>query len=167
MKIEWIEKYLTEAEQLIFSNQVEQGMAILQDLLFEEPGYGELHNYLGWAYLYYCADTKKAELHFQMAMHFDVDYHAPYLHMASLCMRTQRYAEVLVYAEKGLTKNGANVVALYEMIGLVYELKGEFGRAIKAYKAAATRAMATHEMNPLTDGIKRCWRKRVTFLFAF
>jgi hypothetical protein len=167
MKTEWIEKYLTDAEQLITNNEVEQGLAILNSLLYEEPGYCQLHNYLGWAYLYYGSDTSRAELHFRMAIHFGPQYQAPYLHMASLCMRAHRFGEVLHFAELGLTKPHANKVALYELIGNVYEVRGELSKAIKAYKAGSISSLASYEVNTLTDGIKRCWKKRVTLLFTF
>jgi tetratricopeptide (TPR) repeat protein len=167
MKIEWIEKYLTEAEELIVNNEVEHGIAILTNLLYSEPGYSDLHNYLGWAYLYYGVDSKRAELHLRMAMHFNAEFHAPYLHMATLCMRAQRYGDAIKYAEQGLTKPMANKVALYEMIGNAYESNREFSKAIKAYKAASMNSMATHEVNGLSEGIKRCWKKRVTLMFTF
>jgi tetratricopeptide (TPR) repeat protein len=167
MNMTWIEKYLTEAEQLIINDDLERGLAILNNLLYEEPGYSELHNHLGWAYLYYGADTARAELHLRMAIRFNAEFHAPYLHMATLCLRAQRYAEVISNAEEGLTKPKANKVALYEMIGNAYELKGEFSRAIKAYKAASMCSMATYEVDNLTAGIKRCRRKRLAFLFTF
>jgi tetratricopeptide (TPR) repeat protein len=167
MKIEWIEKYLTEAEELIINNEVEHGIAILDNLLYAEPGYCDLHNYLGWAYLYYGGDAKRAELHLKMAMRFNAEYHAPYLHMATLCLREQKYNDLIKYAELGLTKPQARKVALYEIIGNAYELKGEFRKAIKAYKAASMSSMASTEMNGFTEGIKRCWKKRVRLCLHF
>jgi len=167
MKLEWVEKYMTDAEHLITDNQLEQGLRILTNLLYEEPGYGSLHNHLGWAYLYYAGDAAKAELHFSMAMRFDAEYAAPYLHMGTLCIRGHRYNDAIKYAEQGLTKASANKVALYEIIGNTYELKGEYTKAIKAYKAASMGSLATYEVTNLTEGIKRCWKKRVTLFFTF
>jgi tetratricopeptide (TPR) repeat protein len=167
MRNEWMDRYLREAEELIIDDQVEQGMAMLNSLLYDEPGYSDLHNYLGWAYLYYGADPKKAELHFNAAIRFNPEYAAPYLHMATLCLRAQRYSDVLAYAEKGLTKPNANKVALYEIIGNAYEVRGEFRKAIKAYRTASFSSMATYEVNSLSEGIRRCWKKRVTLFFTF
>ena len=60
MRIEWIEKYMAEAEQMIARGglEVDQGVSVLNDLLYEEPGYGSLHNHLGWAHLYYTLDPR-------------------------------------------------------------------------------------------------------------
>jgi hypothetical protein len=80
-RIEWIEKYMTTAEQLITDSQVDQGLKVLDNLLYEEPGYGSLHNHIGWAYLYYTPDTAKAELHLKLSIRFEEAYTPAYLHL--------------------------------------------------------------------------------------
>src|SRR6187549_2283430 len=83
-RIDWMEKYMTEAEQLIYDNKIDQGLHMLTDLLYDEPGYGRLHNYIGWANLYYTQNVTQAELHFKMAIRFDETFAPPYLHMGTL-----------------------------------------------------------------------------------
>jgi tetratricopeptide (TPR) repeat protein len=94
-RIEWIEKYMTTAEQLIYDDQVEQGMKVLDNLLYEEPGYGSLHNHIGWACMYYTHDNVKAELHLKLAIRFDEAYAPPYLHLGILYNRLGRYSEAI------------------------------------------------------------------------
>jgi tetratricopeptide (TPR) repeat protein len=166
MRIEWMEKHMNEAERLIYNNQLEEGLTMLTDLLYDEPGYGSLHNHIGWAYLYYTADTNRAELHLSMAIKFDGDYAAPYLHLGNLYIRTGRYNEALNCFEKGLTKANANKIAFLEGIGHAYELKGEYTKAIKAYKQATLSSLGA-EINNLSAGIKRCRKKRITLFFTF
>jgi tetratricopeptide (TPR) repeat protein len=165
--IEWIEKYLNEAEQMIYNDQVEQAMSIMNNLLFEEPGYGRLHNHLGWAHLYYTSDLEQAALHFKMAIKFEEGFAAPYQHMGNLCMRNSKYAEAISYFEQGLTKTNPNKVALLEGVGQAYELQKEYGKAIKAYKAAILASVADQEVITLNAGIKRCRKKRIVCLFSF
>lgn len=167
MKIEWIDKYLKEADELIMNHEVERALDLMNNLLYSEPGYAELHNYLGWAYLYYTGEPSKATLHFNMAIRFDPQYQAPYLHLATLSMREQKYADALGYAEQGLTKPQANKPALFEIIGNVHELRGEFRKAIKSYKAASLNSLGSFETENYQNGIKRCRKKQVTFLFTF
>jgi tetratricopeptide (TPR) repeat protein len=167
MRIEWIEKQLTEAEGLINANQVDQGLAILNGLLYDEPAYASLHNHLGWAYLYYTTDTANAELHLRMAITFEKDFAAPYLHLGTLYLRNTRYNEALQYLEAGLTKTEANKVAILESIGRVHECMGSYKKAIKAYKQALLASMATFEINNLSEGIKRCRKKRIVVFFTF
>lgn len=167
MRIEWMEKYMADAERMIYEDKVDEGLGLLNTLLYDEPGYGRLHNYLGWAYFYYTANVAKAELHFKMAMTFDLEHAAPYLHLGTLYLRNGRYSEALTFLESGLTKPNANRIALLESIGQVYELKCEYSNAIKAYKQAAQASVVGFEVNNLMEGIKRCRKKRAAFFFTF
>jgi tetratricopeptide (TPR) repeat protein len=165
-RIKWIEKYLTEAEQLIYNDQVEQALKILNNLLHQEPGYGRLHNHLGWAYLYYSDEVRLAELHLKMAIQFDESYAAPYLHLGSLYIREERFSEALTYLQHGLSKPKSNRVALLQSLGCVHELRGEWRKAIAAYKKAMLASIQEHEVTDLEAGIKRCLRKRVALFFS-
>lgn len=166
MRIERIEKYLLEAEQLIYSNSVEEGLKLMHELLYDEPGYGSLHNNLGWAYLYFTADIVRAELHLKMAVKFNAEYAAPYLHLGNLYIRTARYSDALYYLEKGSVLPGANRLAFLEDIARVYELMQEYKQAVWAYKRALA-ACTGPESERYYESIKRCRKKRIMFLFSF
>lgn len=166
MRIEWIEKYMAQAESMMYEDRVTEGLALLDNLLYDEPGYGSLHNHLGWAYLYYTADVEKAELHLKMALRFDASYAAPYLHLGNLYIRTGRYAEALHYLEKGLYAVNPNRLAFMESIAHVYELKKEYTKAIAAYKGALVSTVGM-ESEKLVEGIKRCRKKRWVMMFTF
>jgi tetratricopeptide (TPR) repeat protein len=166
MRIEWIEKYLTDAERMMYDDSVEDGLALLNNLLYEEPGYSSLHNHLGWAYLYYTADVSRAERHLKCAIAFETDFAPPYLHLGNLYIRTARYNEALVVLEKGLTKPNANRVAVLEGIAHSYELIKEYGKAIATYKEAMASSVG-REITNFTEGIKRCRKKRWVMMFTF
>lgn len=161
-----MEKYMADAERLICDNQIEEGLVLLNNLLYDEPGYGSLHNHLGWAYMYYTAETTKAELHLKLAIRFDAEFAAPYLHLGNLYIRMGRYTDALVNLEKGLTTKNANRVAHLEAIGHAYELKREYAKAIRAYKEALASTIG-FEIGNLTEGIKRCRKKRWVMMFSF
>jgi len=166
-RIEWIEKHMATAEQLIYDNQVEQGLKVLDNLLYEEPGYGSLHNHIGWAYLYYTPDHAKAELHLKLAIRFDEAYAPAYLHLGVLYNRLGRYSEAIDCLRVGLTKPNANKYALMANIAQAYELRGDLRMAIKTYKEALVTSVAEYEVSQLMEGVKRCRRKRMAMLFAF
>ncbi len=165
-RIEWIEKHLAEAEQLIYANNVEGGLELMDSLLYDEPGYGTLHNYLGWAYFYYTPDVDRAELHLKMAIRFNEAYAPPYLHLGTLYIKAQKYTEAIAILEKGLHLQNANRFAFLESIAQAYELTGDFKKAINTYKAAL-KATVGHESNTLLENIKRCRKKRITLFFTF
>lgn len=160
MRIEWMDKYLTEAEQLINDNRVNDGIALLQSLLYDEPGYGFLHNHLGWAYLYHTADVGQAEMHLKMAIKFGGQYPAPFIHMGTLMIRCNRYAEAIDYLKQGIEKPSANRVVFLEAMGQAWELRGDFSQAIKAYREAMMASLTDHEVTNMKNHVVRCRKKR-------
>lgn len=166
MRIEWMEQYMADAERLIVNNQIEDGLVLLNNLLYDEPGYGSQHNHIGWAYMYYTTEVAKAERHLKLAIHFDAEFTAPYLHLGNLYIRMGRYTDALVNLEKGLTKQNVNRVAFLESIGHVYELKRDYRKAIKSYKEALASTVGFEVAN-LTEGISRCRKKRWVMMFTF
>ncbi len=165
-RIDWLEKHLVGAEQLFYENKVEEGLERLNSLLYEEPGYGSLHNHLGWAYLYYSADTDRAELHLKMAIRFAESFPAPYLHLGALYIRLGRYSDAIYWLKLGLTKHQPNRVAFLQNMAQAYELQGKWSEAIKAYKDAMMATVVEHEVSNLAAGIKRCRRKRLSLFFS-
>ena len=163
----WIEKYLAVAEESMFDGRVEEGFNILNGLLFEEPGYGPLHNDLGWMYMYHANDAAKAEMHFRMAIRFEADYAPPYLHMGTLLNRAGRHAEAIEYFRAGLPKPEALRTSLLEGMGHAYEMQGQYRKAIRAYREAATASVVDLEVDRMLNGVKRCHRKRIAVLFSF
>ena len=151
---------MKEAEQLIAGEQVEKGLRILNDLLYEEPGYASLHNHIGWAHLYYTSNFQQAEVHLKVATRLHPELAPPYLHLGTLYLRTVQYEKALEVVAKGLERQGSNRAGLLEVAGQVYEMQHEFGKAIKAYRQATLASMNTFEMNNLSEGIKRCRKKR-------
>lgn len=167
MKLEWMEKYLNEAEQLIYDNQVNAGIELLSNLLYDEPGYGFLHNHLGWAYMYYTPDVAKAEMHLKFAIKFDGEYPAPFIHMGNLMIRTNRYAEAIQYLEQGVQKPTASRVVFLEAMGQAYELQGNFRQAMKVYREAMMASVVDHEVTNMTNHVTRCRKKRWAAMFKF
>lgn len=167
MTIEWIEKYMIDAERMIVQGgqHMEQGMRVLNELLYEEPGYGSLHNHLGWAHLYYTLDFMQAELHLKAAIRFHPEFQAPYLHLGTLYMRQGKYDHAIEILNTGLTKPQANRVGMLELIAQAHEMKGEFKLAIKAYRDAMLSTLVSGEMNVYAEGIKRCRKKRWSSIF--
>jgi tetratricopeptide (TPR) repeat protein len=166
MKLEWLEKHLAEAAQMMYENRVQEGLNLMHELLYDEPGYGNLHNHLGWAYLYYTQESGKAEQHLKLAVKFTPDHAAPYQHLGTLYSRSGRHDEALEVLGEALTKPNAYRVAILETMANEYELKKEYARAIRTYKEALTSTVGV-EVAQLNEGIKRCRKKRWVMMFTF
>jgi tetratricopeptide (TPR) repeat protein len=167
MTLEWIENYMKKAEGLVYQDRIDEALAILNDLLYEEPGYAKLHNLIGWVYLYYANEPARAETHFQTAMKFDPTYAPPYLHLGWIYLSRGVYVEALGYLEQGSVKADANKVAFMECIGQAYELRGNIRKAIESYRMAMNASIDNREFTRLRDSIKRCRKKRRVLLIAF
>jgi tetratricopeptide (TPR) repeat protein len=163
----WIERELVNAERMIMEGRVEEGLRMLNNLLYEEPGYGPLHNYLGWAYMYHANDARMAEMHFSVAMRFAPEYAPPYLHMGNLLNREGRYAEAIRYFSAGMTCPNAVRISLLEGIAEAHEMRGEYRDAIRAYKEAAATSVIDFEVERLLKSAGRCRKKRMAMLFSF
>lgn len=164
-KIEWLEIYLNEAETMISEGSVKDGLALLQNLLYEEPGYGALHNHLGWTYLYYMDDESKAEAHWKWAVKFDPELAPPYLHLGNFYLKKGKYADAASYLEQGLKKPDANRVVLLEHLAHSHELRSAYSKAIATYKAALANCVG-YQSEALMEGIKRCRKKKWALLFG-
>jgi tetratricopeptide (TPR) repeat protein len=163
-KIEWLETYMTDAETLIMEGCVNDGLALLQNLLYEEPGYGALHNYLAWAYLYYAENEQKAEAHWKWAIRFNKELPAPYLHLGRYYSGKGKYSEAEKYLREGLEQPDANRVALLEILAHVYELRGVYSKAVETYKSALANCVG-YQSEAFLEGIKRCRRKKWVLMF--
>jgi tetratricopeptide (TPR) repeat protein len=166
MKIEWIEKHMTEAEKMISEgDQLELGMGILNNLLYEEPGYGRLHNHIGWAHLYYTEDLNQAELHLKTAIKFSPEYSPPYLHIAKLYIVKEKYEEAIAILTDALSQPEANRARLYELIGQCHEMMHEFKLATRAYREAMLASVDSYHTQRFAESIKRCRAKRWKAIF--
>lgn len=169
MRIQWIEEFMEEAVELIVAGgeSLERGVTVLDGLLYDEPGYGRLHNHLGWAHLYYTFDLAKAEVHLKAAIRFQEDYQAPYLHLGTLYVRQQKYGAAIDILDQGLMKPEANKAAMYELIGQAYEMRRDYASALRAYYQAMHSTFVSHEVNMYSESMKRCRKKRWSAMLSF
>lgn len=161
-----MEKYLTDAEQMILDDRVEEGLKLLNNLLYEEPGYGSLHNHLGWAYLYYTENIILAELHLKTAIKFDHSHVAPYIHLSTLYLKNARYTDAIACSEMGLAKCNGKDISLVKILAQAHELNKNWRMAIKTYKDALSTSIVDYEVDHLLSSIKRCRKKRITLFFG-
>lgn len=157
------ESSLAMAERLILTERVDEGMSLLSQLLYEEPGSAELHNELGWGYLYFMGNVSEAERHFEAAIRFDPSFAPPYLHLGNLHNQAGRYEVALSWFARGGDRANANRAALAEGMGWAHEMRGEYRRAIRRYKEAlALSAGPAYEA--MRQSIRRCRGKCWIFL---
>jgi tetratricopeptide (TPR) repeat protein len=75
-------------------------------------------------------------------------------------IRFNRYAEAIDYLQQRLQKPSANRVAIQEAMGQAWELRGDFGQAINAYREAMMASMTDQEVTTMVHHVARCRKKR-------
>jgi len=159
-KIKWIEEYLEEALRLANDEGHEPALKLLDKLLYEEPGYGRLHNVLGNIYFYHADEIASAERHFRMAIKFDPRLADPYVHLGRLLCEDERHDEAIKIYTKGLKAKQAFKSGLLSGAGKAYELKKKYRKAIVHYKDALSHSAELWYCLMLEESIKRCKRKQ-------
>lgn len=159
-KIKWVEEYMEQAMEIAWLEGYERALQLLDKLLYEEPGYGRLHNTLGIIYLKYADEPKKAEQHFRLAIRFSPDFAEPYGHLAGLLHQDERHEETIEVCQKGLKARKANKSMLLESMGNAWELKRKYRKAIKSYRDALSYSAELWNCRVLEESIKRCKRKQ-------
>ena len=162
----WMDNELAHAESMVMEGRVEEALNVMNNLLFDEPGYAPLHNYLGWTYMYHANNLALADLHFRTALRFAPDFAPPYIHMGDLLIRGGRYAEAIEFVRAGLTKPEAIRTVLMETMAQAYEMLGDYRKAIRAYKEAAMASVVDFEVNRMLTSAKRCRKKRLAMMFS-
>lgn len=158
-KIKWMDEYLTHALELAWLEGHEAAVRLLDRLLYEEPGYGRLHQTLGVIY-FNAEEMKQAEVHFRMAIQFDPELADPYFYLSQVLRQEEKYDEAIEVCTKGLTAKQANKSKLLEQVGQAYELKRKYRKAIRHYKDALSYSVEHWECRALEENIKRCRRKQ-------
>jgi len=159
-KIKWIEEYLEQALEVAWLEGHERAINLLDKLLYEEPGYGRLHYTLGVIYFRYADESKLAEKHLRLAVHFCPEYAEPYSLLADVLKEGERHDETIKICKQGLHAEKANKSVLLSNLGNAWELKQNYGKAIKSYRKALRHSAELWNCRVLEENIKRCERKQ-------
>ncbi|HEX5169789.1 MAG TPA: hypothetical protein VFW11_11495 [Cyclobacteriaceae bacterium] len=158
-KIKWIEEYINEANNFVYTGDYEQALKILWRILYDEPGYARLHYSLGCIYYYEADEIKRGEQHLRLAIHFDAKYADPYVDLGRLLSKDERLDEAIEIYLKGVKAKQANKTRLLSGAVKGYELKKKYGKAIRHYRKALSHSAELWNCLELEESIQRCKRK--------
>jgi hypothetical protein len=159
-KIIWIDEYLEEALRLADDEGHESALKLLERLVYEEPGYGRLHNTLGVIYFAYADNITQAEQHFRLAMKFAPEFADSYSHLCQLLRQEERLDEAIEIGKAGLKIKQSNKSRLLTGVAQAYELKRQYNKAIRDYRDALEHSAELWNCVVLEASIKRCKRKQ-------
>jgi tetratricopeptide (TPR) repeat protein len=159
-RILWLDEYLAKALDIVVQDGYEQAVKLLNNLLYDEPGYGRLHSTLGIIYYKYAEHSWLAERHLRWAIRFDPQLSEPYALLADLLRQDDRHDETIEVCLRGLKVKRTNKSLLHESIGNAWELKGKYRKAIRSYRKAILQSTENWTCRLLETGIERCRMKQ-------
>lgn len=163
MKFETLDNYLRVAREMIYNGEIDEALKLMQELLYDEPGYYSLHNHLGWALMYYTDDLQRAEVHLLMAIKFNPSYGPSYLHLGNLYIKMRRYSDAVSMLQQGLTKPDIYAAAYYEAMAEAFELLRKYRKAVENYKLAMVNTVG-EDAERFIRRIRACRKKRFVML---
>jgi tetratricopeptide (TPR) repeat protein len=154
------EQLLSNADQLIKDNKIEEAVAVLERIIQEEPTFGKAHNHLGFIYETKIKDYAKAELHYKIAYQTSADYCAIYYNYAILLSNLKRFDELKVLLTKAETVVGINRSTINNEWAIMYEAEGNLDKAIEHYKLVASSTFDNKTLDIAISSVERCNRKK-------
>jgi len=154
------EELYLEAEADIRNSSYHDAFLKYESILYEEPGYAPAHNSMGWIYKTQFDNYEKAKMHFQAAMNSNPLYPHPYFHLAALLVDLERFDELKKHLEKCLKINTIDKAWVYYRYGMLDEISGEYGNAIKNYQSAILHCFSNDKIKDYQADIERCKTKQ-------
>ncbi len=154
-----IEELYLEAEADIRNSNYQEAFQKYESILYDDPYYAPAHNSMGWIYKSQFEDHEKAENHFRAAIKSDPFYPHPHFHLASVMMDMDRFKELEEHLEHCLEINTIDKSWVHDRFGMMYEVRGDYGNAVKSYQQAILCTMNNEKIKEYQGDIERCKTK--------
>ncbi len=154
------EQLLSNADQLIKDNKIEEAVAILESIIRDNPTFGKAHNHLGFIYETKIKNYTKAEEHYKLAYQHSPDYCAIYYNYAILLSNLKRFDELKALLTKAETVVGINKSTINNEWAILHESEGNIDLAIEHYKKVIASTFDNKTLEIAISSVERCNRKK-------
>lgn len=114
---------------------------------------------MGWIYETKFKDYNKAEEFYKKCYAYSPEYPAIYTNLSILLSTLGKYDELENFIKKGLEVAGTDKAALYNEYAIMFELKGDYLKAIEQFKNAVRYSLNDANVDTYSKSIQRCKRK--------
>jgi Tfp pilus assembly protein PilF len=152
---ESIEYVITLAEDAVYDGDYNQASRLLNNALYDEPGYAKLHYTLAWMYHYYQFNEPKAVRHYELTFYFDPTCEYAFRQLVELLMDKKRYEAVKAQLTKAENAGYIEKDFIYEGLGHLAEKLADYRSAIGYYRRALMHSMDNGASKELKQNIKR------------
>ena len=154
------EDMLLEADELIRNNKIADAVLLLEGIINQTPDYGKAYNHLGWIYETKFKDILKAEKMYKQCLAYNPDYPPVYLNLSIVLSLLSKFEEQEELLRKALEVPGIEKSGITNELGILYELKTDYNKAIEYYKAAVKQSLSDKNIETYLKSIDRCRLKR-------
>ncbi len=159
MEEHYLDSEFERADDLISQDLIEEGKALLNSILEEDPKYGKAHNHLGWICKTKENNPQQAENHYKHALELTPEYGATYMNYAYLLSEQKRYNELEQLLQRAESITDVNKSNLAREWGYLYEDTKQYEKAIEKYKEYAFTLYDNNLIEKAKESIIRCRQK--------
>lgn len=131
----------------------------LEQIIQEDPSFGKAYNHLGWLHETKFKNFDDAERFYQLSIKYAPHYSPGYTNYAVLLSTLKKFDELQSLLENAMNVPGIDKATLHNEYGIMYELMGEFQKAIDAYKECAKTTLNNNTIKTAKESIERCKTK--------
>jgi tetratricopeptide (TPR) repeat protein len=154
------EDMLLEVDELIRNNKIADAVLLLENIINQTPDYGKAYNHLGWIYETKFKDVLKAEKMYKQCLAYNPDYPPVYLNLSIVLSLLSKFEEQEALLNKALEVPGIEKSGIINELGILYELKLDYNKAIEYYKSAIKLSLSDKNIENYLKSIDRCRLKR-------
>lgn len=148
------EKYLKAVEKIDFGRTA-KALALLKEIIENDPLYARAHYQLGKIYYYDLNDYQTAGFHFKTCMELEPSFPDTYFHYLNLVVFLNMGKLVNVVAEKALKTPGVDAADIHEALGLFFEKNKNWEQSLGAYRQALMEVTAKKQKTTIEESIDR------------
>lgn len=149
-----------EADRLIKEQRITEAISTLEAILLEAPDYGKAYNHLGWIYDSKYRNYKMAAEHYRKCIAYTPEYTAVYLNFSITLSTLGEFDEQEKMLNGALLIPGIDRATINNEMAIMYELKGDYDKAIEYYKTAIRFSLVDANVDLYTGSIERCRKKQ-------
>lgn len=149
-----------EADQLIKEKRFPDAIQKLEAILVEAPDYGKAYNHLAWIYETQYRDYARAEEYYRKCIAYTPEYTPVYGNLSITLSTLNKLDEQEKLLNQALLVPGIDKPTIFNEFGIMFEMKGEFDKAIDNYKKAIMSTLSDANMEIYSKSIERCKKKR-------
>jgi tetratricopeptide (TPR) repeat protein len=154
------EDLLLEADELIRQNKISDAIHLLEGIIAEAPDFGKAYNHLGWIYETKLKDFESAEKMYRQCLAYHPQYPPVYLNLAIVLSTLGKFSELEELLRKGLEVPGVDKAAIYNELGIMFELKLAFALALDHYRQAIAHSLNDTNVELYMKSMERCRNKQ-------